>query len=228
MLTLAAPRSCAVTSSTNAFNGVGCHHAPLLPRSNPHSAHGTTACHFPRFRSLEAFVRRPLASVFAAIRHRPASETLHTGCRDDASRATVGLPSAADAPLQRSELAKSAIFCLNRNRCQQRQHFPIAAIGSRYVGQLSDGNRGRWAAFESHNGYQLRSACTSPNSSRSPKERAAVVMTACYGGAYFASSIILIVSLSTSSATAFSLGSEERMPSKAFGLIIPILVLPAS
>jgi hypothetical protein len=31
-----------------------------------------------------------------------------TGCRDDASRATDGLPSAADAPLQRSELAKSA------------------------------------------------------------------------------------------------------------------------
>ena len=54
----------------NAFNGVGCHHAPLLPCSNPHSAPGTTACHFPRFRSLEAFVRRPLASVFAA---RPAS-----------------------------------------------------------------------------------------------------------------------------------------------------------
>ena len=38
MLTLAAPRSCAVTSSTNAFNDVGCHHAPLLPRSNPHIA----------------------------------------------------------------------------------------------------------------------------------------------------------------------------------------------
>src|SRR4249920_1031613 len=70
ILTLAAPRSCAVTSSTNAFNGVGRHHAPLLPRSNPHSAPGTTACHFPRFRSLEAFVRRPLASVFAA---RPSS-----------------------------------------------------------------------------------------------------------------------------------------------------------
>ena len=31
-----------------------------------------------------------------------------TGCRDDARRATDGLPSAADAPLQRSELAKSA------------------------------------------------------------------------------------------------------------------------
>ena len=31
-----------------------------------------------------------------------------TGCRDDASRVTDGLPSAADAPLQRSELAKSA------------------------------------------------------------------------------------------------------------------------
>ena len=32
-----------------------------------------------------------------------------TGCRDDASRATDGLPSASDAPLQHSELAKSAI-----------------------------------------------------------------------------------------------------------------------
>ena len=31
-------------------------------------------------------------------------------CRDDASRTTDGLPSAADAPLQRSELAKSAIY----------------------------------------------------------------------------------------------------------------------
>ena len=35
-----------------------------------------------------------------------------TGCRDDASRATDGLPSAADAPLQRSELAKSATYGL--------------------------------------------------------------------------------------------------------------------
>ena len=32
ILTLAAACSCALTSSTNAFNGVGCHHAPLLPR----------------------------------------------------------------------------------------------------------------------------------------------------------------------------------------------------
>ena len=43
----------------------------------------------------------------------PVSETCRlpqrvTGCRDDASRATDGLPSAADAPLQRSEFAKSA------------------------------------------------------------------------------------------------------------------------
>src|SRR5438876_265532 len=66
ILTLAAAWSCAATSSTNAFNGVGCHHAPRLPRSNPHSARSTTACHFPRFPSLEAFGRRPQASVSAA------------------------------------------------------------------------------------------------------------------------------------------------------------------
>jgi hypothetical protein len=54
-----AGQSCTPTSSTNAFNGVGCHHAPRLPRANPHSARGTTACHFPRFPSLEAFGRRP-------------------------------------------------------------------------------------------------------------------------------------------------------------------------
>ena len=62
----AAGQSCTPTSSTNAFNGVGCHHAPRLPRANPHSARGTTTCHFPRFPSLEAFGRRPPASVFAA------------------------------------------------------------------------------------------------------------------------------------------------------------------
>ena len=66
ILTLAAAWSCAATSSTNAFNGVGCHHAPRRPRSNPHSARSTTACHFPRFPSLEAFGRRPQASVSAA------------------------------------------------------------------------------------------------------------------------------------------------------------------
>ena len=66
ILTLAAAWSCAATSSTNAFNGVGCHHAPRLPRSNPHSARSTTACHFPRFPSLEAFGPRPQASVSAA------------------------------------------------------------------------------------------------------------------------------------------------------------------
>ena len=34
-------------------------------------------------------------------------------CRDDASRTTNGLPSAADAPSQRSELAKSAVSGIN-------------------------------------------------------------------------------------------------------------------
>jgi hypothetical protein len=61
-----AGQSCPATSATNAFNGVGCHHVARRPHPNPHSARGTTACHFPRFPSLEAFGRRPLASVFAA------------------------------------------------------------------------------------------------------------------------------------------------------------------
>jgi hypothetical protein len=61
-----AGQSCAAMSSTNAFNGVDFHHPLHLPRPNPHSARGTTACHFPRFPSLEAFGRRPQASVVAA------------------------------------------------------------------------------------------------------------------------------------------------------------------
>ena len=74
-LTLAAPRSCAATSSTNALMGVGCHQPVRLPRANPHSARGTTACHFPRFRSLKAFGRRPRCTP--RRRDRPASETLN-------------------------------------------------------------------------------------------------------------------------------------------------------
>jgi hypothetical protein len=85
ILTLAAAWSCAATSSTNAFNGVGCHHAPRRPRSNPHSARSTTACHFPRFPSLEAFGRRPQASVSAAPsvigRHpKPFTEPAVSSC----------------------------------------------------------------------------------------------------------------------------------------------------
>src|SRR6266487_3546395 len=33
----AAGQSRTPTPSTNAFNGVGCHHAPRLPHANPHS-----------------------------------------------------------------------------------------------------------------------------------------------------------------------------------------------
>jgi hypothetical protein len=78
-LTLAAPRSCAATSSTNALMGVGCHQPVRLPRANPHSARGTTACHFPRFRSLKAFGRRPRCTP--RRRDRPASETLNNRYR---------------------------------------------------------------------------------------------------------------------------------------------------
>src|SRR6266851_5642076 len=42
---------------------------------NPHSARGTIACHFPRFRSLKAFGRRPRCKPHR--RDRPASETLN-------------------------------------------------------------------------------------------------------------------------------------------------------
>ena len=49
---------------------------------------------------------------FGAQKHKKSpswkSPSWVTGCRDDARRATDGLPSAADAPSQRSELAKSA------------------------------------------------------------------------------------------------------------------------
>ena len=55
---LAADQSCAATSSTNAFNGVGGHHAPRLPHANPHSARGTTTCHFPRFPCMGLFLSR--------------------------------------------------------------------------------------------------------------------------------------------------------------------------
>ena len=74
-LTLAAPRSCAATSSTTALMGVGCHQPVRLPRANPHSARGTTACHFPRFRSLKAFGRRPRCTP--RRRDRSASETIN-------------------------------------------------------------------------------------------------------------------------------------------------------
>src|SRR4029077_6276593 len=72
-LTLAAPRSCAATSSTNALMGVCCHQPVRLPRANPHSARGTTACHFPRFRSLKFpsdFARPAVHETFATLRRR--------------------------------------------------------------------------------------------------------------------------------------------------------------
>ena len=74
-LTLAVPRSCPAMSSTNAPMGIGCHQPVRLPRANPHSARGTTTCHFPRFRSLKAFGRRPRCTP--RRRDRPAPETLN-------------------------------------------------------------------------------------------------------------------------------------------------------
>src|ERR1035441_5973856 len=53
-----AEKSCAATSSANALIGVNGSHT-ALPLSNPHSAWGTTACHFPRVRALKAPGRDP-------------------------------------------------------------------------------------------------------------------------------------------------------------------------
>jgi hypothetical protein len=90
-LTLAAPCSCAATSSTNALIGVGCHQPVRLPRANPHSARRTTACHFPRFRSLKAFGRRPRCTP--RRRDRPASETLNiSAATDSANELAISRP----------------------------------------------------------------------------------------------------------------------------------------
>jgi hypothetical protein len=51
---------------TKSATAILCHHPPRRPNANPHSARGTSACHFPRFPSLEAFGRRPQASAVAA------------------------------------------------------------------------------------------------------------------------------------------------------------------
>jgi hypothetical protein len=75
-LTLAAPCSSAATSPTNALMGVGCRQPVRLPRANPHSARGTTACHFPRFRSLKAFGRRPRCTPRRRDRQHPKPSTL--------------------------------------------------------------------------------------------------------------------------------------------------------
>ena len=90
----AAPRSCPATSSTNALMGVGGHQPVRLPRANPHSARGTTACHFPRFRSLKAFGRRPRCTP--RRRDRPASETLNIR---DRVQPAAGQPMSAMPPI---------------------------------------------------------------------------------------------------------------------------------
>ena len=62
-----------------------------------------------------------------------------TGCRDDASRATDGLPSAADAPLQRSELAKSAIT--------SHLFDHLVRVAERVIGKVAaSSRRGLWHA----------------------------------------------------------------------------------
>jgi len=87
----AAYQSCAATPSAIALFGVGRRHT-ALPRANPHSARGTTARHFPRFRSLKAFGRRPRCTP--RRRDRPASETLNIFDRaaDSAARPTSASP----------------------------------------------------------------------------------------------------------------------------------------
>ena len=96
----AADQSCAATSSANALIGVGRRH-PALPSANPHSARGATAYHFPRFRSLKAFGRRPRCKPHR--RDRPASETLDVHSKSQSSSPAV------DPPRRRSHKCKFAI-----------------------------------------------------------------------------------------------------------------------
>ena len=66
--------------------------APRLPPSNPHSARGTTACHFPRFPSLEAFGRRPQPPRSPP---RPSSAGIRNPSQNQPSRSRniwLGLP----------------------------------------------------------------------------------------------------------------------------------------
>ena len=49
--------------------------AALLLRANPHSTRGTTACNFPRFRSLKAFGRRPRCMPHRRNRRHPKPST---------------------------------------------------------------------------------------------------------------------------------------------------------
>src|SRR6478609_4317793 len=92
ILTLNVAWSCAPTSSTNAFNGGSCHHPPRLPRSNPHSDRGTTASHFPRFPSLEAFGRRPQARCprLSVIGRHPKPFTIPDSCTAARKREELG------------------------------------------------------------------------------------------------------------------------------------------
>jgi hypothetical protein len=108
-LTLAAPRSCAATSSTNAPMGIGCHQPVRLPRANPHSARGTSACYFPRFRSLKAFGRRPRCTP--RRRDRPASETLNIFDRFSRFRLPVHVCFAPKAdPRTRVEVGREPVI----------------------------------------------------------------------------------------------------------------------
>ena len=137
-LTLAAPRSCAATSSTNALMGVGCHQPVRLPRANPHSARGTTACHFPRFRSLKAFGRRPRCTP--RRRDRPASETLNKLRRTRLEHISSALPSnnrRADTGGQ----ATSAIRGEDMTTCASSLTIVKAASRSRSVLAVSTSRR---------------------------------------------------------------------------------------
>ena len=111
----AAYQSCAATSSAIALIGVGRRHT-ALPRANPHSARGTVACHFPRFRSLKAFGRRPRCKP--QRRDRPASETLnirYRGIRPQ-RRPMSAMPPKGDKPVQRSGMTQRARADARRTR----------------------------------------------------------------------------------------------------------------
>ena len=117
ILAIAQRSSCLATPSANALMGASRRHA-ALPRANPHSARGATACQFPRFRSLKAFGRRPRCKPHR--RHGPASETLNIRYRFGVRRKSPDDRNApkADAESEHwhlSRWAKNGLMRCNKN-----------------------------------------------------------------------------------------------------------------
>jgi hypothetical protein len=140
--TLPASRSCPATPSTNPLNRVGCPRAPHLQRPNPHRARCTTAAHFPRFRPLEVFVRRPPEYVaplsWAGIR-KPSQTATSRFVRAESALAStpdIGEPdchvSVVPIVLQKSQIDSRRFF-----REKTKQAAIVDGYGVKFVSEVA-------------------------------------------------------------------------------------------